>query len=161
MVEMFVKILHLVQPDRLRDVLCWRDKRYVGRQLTFSYERKRIMLEESDTTHGLVGKHVDTYAFPDGRFQVRWRGMPLPYTVFDQDQRVSHAAVTENKRLGAVLAQVREQQEMAPPKPKVRTNGERMGYQPVGRRRGRPSAAQNGTERQTKQSGTHGQTGLR
>jgi len=43
-----------VEPDRLDDVLCWRDTRYVGKQLTFSYDRKRIMLEESDTTRGLV-----------------------------------------------------------------------------------------------------------
>ncbi len=42
--------------DRLRDVLCWRDQRYVGQQLTFSYERKRIMLAESEVTRGLVGK---------------------------------------------------------------------------------------------------------
>ena len=34
--------------DRLRDVLCWRDQRYVGQQPTFSYERKRIMLAESE-----------------------------------------------------------------------------------------------------------------
>ena len=33
------------EPDRLADVLCWRKSRYVGKQLTFSYDRKRIMLE--------------------------------------------------------------------------------------------------------------------
>lgn len=33
-------------PDRLADMLCWRDERYVGQELTFSYERKRIMLED-------------------------------------------------------------------------------------------------------------------
>ncbi|EPX83614.1 Mobile element protein [Salipiger mucosus DSM 16094] len=32
-----------VEPDRLADILCWREKRYVGHQLTFSYDRKRIM----------------------------------------------------------------------------------------------------------------------
>src|SRR6478735_6194707 len=32
-------------PDRLRDVLCKREQRYVGAQLTFSYERQRIMRE--------------------------------------------------------------------------------------------------------------------
>ena len=45
-----------VEPDRLVDVLCWRENRYVGKQLTFSYDRKRIMLEENDFTRGLVGK---------------------------------------------------------------------------------------------------------
>lgn len=37
-----------VEPYRLRDILRLRDQRYVGRQLTVSYERKRIMLKESD-----------------------------------------------------------------------------------------------------------------
>ncbi len=63
-----------VEPDRLADVLCWRENRYVGHQLKFSYDRKRIMLEETDVTRGLVGKYVDTYAFVDGRFEVRWKG---------------------------------------------------------------------------------------
>jgi transposase len=119
-----------VEPDRLAEVLCWRENRYVGKQLTFSYERKRIMLEENELSRALVGKYVDTYAFADGRFELRWKGQSLPYRVFDMDQRVTHAAVTENKRLSAVLAHVKELQEKAPPKPKVRTNSEKMGYKP-------------------------------
>ena len=127
-----------VEPDRLAEVLCWRENRYVGKQLTFSYDRKRIMLEENELSRALVGKYVDTYVFVDGRFEVRWKGQALPYRIFDMDQRVTHAAVTENKRLGAVLAYVKEMQDAAPPKPKVRTNSEKMGYKPNGRRPGRP-----------------------
>ena len=95
-------------PDRLNDILCWRDERYVGRQLTFSYERKRIMLEETELSRGLVGKYVDTYAWPDGRFDVRWKGFSLPYSVFDPDQqRVTHASIVENKHLSEALAYAR------------------------------------------------------
>ena len=130
-----------VEPDRLAEVLCWRENRYVGKQLTFSYDRKRIMLEENELSRALVGKYVDTYAFADGRLEVRWKGQSLPYRVFDMDQRVTHAAVTENKRLSAVLAHVKEMQEKAPPKPKVRTNSEKMGYKPNGRRPSRPSGS--------------------
>ena len=130
-----------VEPDRLAEVLCWRENRYVGKQLTFSYDRKRIMLEESEITRGLVGKYVDTYAFVDGRFEVRWKGRSLPYKIFDMDQRVTHAAITSNKRLSAVLEHIKEMQEAAPPKPKVRTNSEKMGYKPNGRRPGRPSGS--------------------
>ncbi len=121
--------------DRLRDVLCWRDQRYVGQQLTFSYERKRIMLAESEVTRGLVGQYVDTYAFSDGRLEVRWKGVLLPYRAFDPDQQhVTHAAITENKRLGAVLEAIKELQEAAAPK--VTTVGkQRTRYQPKGRRR--------------------------
>jgi hypothetical protein len=35
-------------PDRLADILCKREQRYVGSQLTFSFERQRIMLEETE-----------------------------------------------------------------------------------------------------------------
>ena len=64
-------------PDRLADVLCWREQRYVGQQLAFSYQRKRIILDETDLTRGLAGKYVDTYAFADGGLDVRWKGPVL------------------------------------------------------------------------------------
>jgi hypothetical protein len=56
------------------------------------------------------------------------------------DQRVTHAAVTENKRLSAVLEHIKERQDATPPKPKVRTNSEKMGYQPRGRKKDIPEA---------------------
>ncbi|TNC58980.1 ISNCY family transposase [Rubellimicrobium roseum] len=121
-------------PERLWDILCWRDQRYVGQQLTLTYERKRIMLEATEVTRGLVGRHVDTYAFPDGRLDVRWRGLSLPYRVFDPDQqRVTHAAITENKRLSAVLEAIKEMQEAQPPKIPA-AGKQRTRYQPTGQR---------------------------
>lgn len=114
-------------PDRLSDILCKREQRYVGSQLTFSYERKRIMLEETDVTRGLVGKYVETYAYADGRMDVRWKGYSLPYTVFDKDQRVTHAAITENKRLGDILAYIKERQDERPA-PEVKSNSDKNGY---------------------------------
>ncbi|MBP1806929.1 ISNCY family transposase [Rubellimicrobium aerolatum] len=127
-------------PERLRDILCWRDQRYVGQQLTLTYERKRILLEETEVTRGLVGRYVDTYAFPDGRLDVRWKGLPLPYRVFDPDQqRVTHAAITENKRLSAVLEAIKAAQDAQPPKIPA-AGKQRTKYQPTGkRRRGAPS----------------------
>ncbi|WVT74840.1 ISNCY family transposase [Sinorhizobium chiapasense] len=114
-------------PNRLRDVLCKREQRYVGAQLTFSFERQRIMLEENEVTRGLVGRYVETYALADGRLDVRWKGHSLPYRVFDKDQRVTHAAITENKRLGDVLAYIKERQEQQT-QPAVKTNSEKNGY---------------------------------
>jgi hypothetical protein len=122
--------------DRLREILCKREQRYVGAQLTFSFERQRIMLEESDVTRGLVGRYVETYAFADGRLEVRWKGHSLSYRVFDKDQRVTHAAITENKRLGDVLAYIKERQDKQK-KPDVKTNSEKIGYKPRGRKPGK------------------------
>jgi hypothetical protein len=38
----------------------------------------------------------------------------LPYSAFDKLQRVSHAAIVENKRLGEILAWIKEQQDREP-----------------------------------------------
>ncbi|WP_367714736.1 ISNCY family transposase [Nitratireductor sp. GISD-1A_MAKvit] len=125
-----------VAPDRLRDILCKREMRYVGQQLAFSFERKRIMLEENDVTCGLVGKYVDTYAFADGRLDIRWKGLSLPYRVFDRDQRVTHAAVTENKRLGEVLSWIKDHQDDVS-SPRVKTNSQKGDYRKRDRKPGR------------------------
>ncbi len=128
-----------MEPDRLREVFCLRDERYVGQQLTFSYDRLRIILEESELTRGLPGKYVDSFEFPDGRLEFKWKGVSLPFSVFDKDQRVTHAAITENKRLGAVLAMIKDTQEKEPPK-KRRAGKQRTKYEPTGRKPpGRPS----------------------
>ncbi|OCP00802.1 MULTISPECIES: ISNCY family transposase [unclassified Ensifer] len=123
-------------PARLAAILCKREQRYVGAQLTFSFERQRIMLTETEVTRGLVGRYVETYAYADGRLDVRWKGHCLPYQVFDKDQRVTHATITENKRLSDVLAYIRERQEQQT-KPAVKTNSEKIGYKPRGRRPGK------------------------
>ena len=38
------------------------------------------------------------------------KAIACPCRVFDKDQRVTHAAITENKRLGDVLAYIKERQ---------------------------------------------------
>lgn len=78
---------------------------------------------------------------PDGRIQVRAKGVALPYSIFDPHQQsVTHAAITENKRLGAVLAHIKEEQEKAAQTPEVKPESARNGYKKTGRRpRGRPS----------------------
>ncbi len=91
------------------------------------------MLQQSETTSGLVGQYVDTYAFADGRLDVRWKGISLPYTVFDKDQRVTHAAIVENKRLGEALAFIKSRQDLNL-SPRVKTSSEKMGYRKTGRK---------------------------
>lgn len=105
-----------VEPDRLREILCYRDERYVGNQLAFSYDRRRIILEETEITRGLPGKCVDSDEFADGRLEFRWKAVSLPFRAFDKDQRVTHAAITENKHLSAVLEYIKAEQDKAPPK---------------------------------------------
>lgn len=122
-----------VEPDRLRQILCRRDERFVSRQLALSYEKKRIILEPNELSLSAVGKYVDLYEFGDGSLEIVKDGIPLPYTMFDKEQRVTHAAVTENKRLGEVLAFIKEQQEINPPKIR-RVGKQRTRYEPTGRK---------------------------
>jgi hypothetical protein len=124
-----------VAPERLRQILCRRERRHVGRELTLSYDRLRIMLERNETTARLAGKYVDTFAFADGGLELRWRGLPLPYRAFDKDQRVSQAAIVENERLGEVLACIKKRQDERPP-PRVLSNSEKNGYRKTGRKPG-------------------------
>src|SRR4051794_22633752 len=74
----------------------------------------KFTLHPSAITARLVGQEVEVYDFPDGRLEIRWKGLPLPYGVFDKRQRVSHAAIVENKRLGEVLAWIKERQDAQP-----------------------------------------------
>ncbi|WP_422376420.1 ISNCY family transposase [Roseibium sp.] len=126
-----------VEPDRLQEILCWKVTRYVTAQLAISYERKRLILDESEVTRALPGKYVEAREFAHGRLEVLWNGVSLPFRIFDKDQRVSHAAVTENKRLGDVLDWVKEQQEANLPPPKVKSASEKGGYKRRGLKPGR------------------------
>ncbi|WP_299831996.1 ISNCY family transposase [uncultured Roseobacter sp.] len=130
-----------IEPDRLGEVFCLRDKRYVTKDLTLKYDHKRIRLEVNDLTRSLVGKYVDTFEFPDGRIQIRTKGVALPFMVFSPHQtRVTHAAITENKHLSAVLAHIKQEQEAGVMTPTVKPTSARAGYKKTGRRPpGRPS----------------------
>lgn len=119
--------------SRLKDILCHRDERAVSAQLVVCYERKRLILEASDLARAAAGKYVETFAFADGRIDLRWKGISLPYKIFDKDQqRVTHAAITENKRLSAALTHVMELQQTAPKLPRAGKQATR--YEPTGRR---------------------------
>ena len=79
-----------------------------------NYNQMKLTLKPQGLAIRLRGKMVEVYDFPDGRLEIRWKGRPLPYSVFDKLQRVSHAAIVENKRLGEVLAWIKEQQDCQP-----------------------------------------------
>jgi transposase len=116
-----------VQAPRLADILCHREQRHVGQQLTLAYDRRQIILERSDLADKLPGQYVEIYDFADRPLEVRWKGHSLPYRVFNKDQRVSHTAIVENKRLSHALATVKAQQDIKH-LPTVMTNSAKGGY---------------------------------
>lgn len=60
-------------------------------------------------------QYVDIHDFADSPLENRWKGVFLSCVVFDKDQRVSHAAIVENKRLGAALAFIKAQRDAEVP----------------------------------------------
>ena len=96
--------------DDLGEALTWREERTVTGSLTLHYNKVLFLLEPTDVARHLARKRVTVHEFPDGRVAIRHRGTDLPYRVFDKLRRVDQAAVVDNKRLGAVLAVIRERQ---------------------------------------------------
>jgi hypothetical protein len=96
--------------DDLDGALTWREERTVTGNLTLHDNKALFLLEPTDVTRGLARKRVTVHEFPDGRLAIRHEGVDLPYRTFDKLRRVDQAAVVENKRLGAVLAVVRDRQ---------------------------------------------------
>ena len=96
---------------RLDEILCWREERHVSQQLIVHYNQLKLPLVPEGLALSLGGKKVEVYDFPDGRLQIRYKGHPLPYKVFDKLQRVTHAAIVDNKRLSEVLTWIKAEQE--------------------------------------------------
>src|SRR6266853_1137482 len=63
---------------------------------------------------GLVGKKVEVVSYPDGQFAVQFNGTARDFKVFDKIQTVQPGAIVDNKRLSAVLEQIKVQQAAYP-----------------------------------------------
>jgi hypothetical protein len=106
------KNLHrpLAQADDLDEILAWREERTVTRNLTLHYDRMMLLLDPTPLARGLAGKKVEVVTYPAGRFAVQFNGTALDFNVFDKIQTVSPGAIVDNKRLSAVLEQIKAQQ---------------------------------------------------
>ena len=96
--------------DDLDDAFTWKEERTLSRALTLQYDKVLFILEPSEQAKAAIGKRVTVVDYPDGRLAIRYKGVQLAYRVFDKIQQVDQAAIIENKRLGAALAFIREQQ---------------------------------------------------
>lgn len=96
--------------DALADTLAWQEERTVSNSLTLQYDKVLFVLEPTEIARDLRRKRVTVIDAPDGRLVIRYKGMDLPYTLFDKLRQVPQGAIVEHKRLGAVLAEIRVQQ---------------------------------------------------
>ena len=100
----------LTAADNLDEILAWREVRTVTLNLTLQYDQMLLLLDPTPFARGLVRKKVEVVNYPDGRFAVQFEGTSLPFRVFDKIQTVEPGTIVDNKRLGAALAWVKEQQ---------------------------------------------------
>ena len=96
--------------DDLDDAFAWKEERTLSQALTLQYDKVMFILEPSDQARAAIGKRVTVMDYPDGRLAIRYKGIELAYRTFDKLQQVDQGALIENKRLGAALAFIREQQ---------------------------------------------------
>ena len=96
--------------DDLEDAFAWREERTLSRALTLQYDKVVFVLAPTDQAKAAIGKRVTVLDYPDGRLSIRYKGVELAYRTFDKLRQVSQAEIVENKRFGAVLAFIREQQ---------------------------------------------------
>src|SRR6267378_729032 len=110
------KDLHrpLAQADDLDEILAWREERMVTRNLTVHYDRMMLLLDPTSLARGLVRQKVEVVNYPDGRFAVQFNGAALGFKVFDKIRTVQSGAIVDNKRLSAVLEQLKAQQAAYP-----------------------------------------------
>src|SRR6202049_4419984 len=106
------KDLHrpLREGDDLEDAFAWKEERTLSRARPLQYNKVIFILEPSDQAKTAIGKRVMVVDHPDGRLSIRYKGVELAYRTFDKLRQVSQGAIVENKRLGAALAVIREQQ---------------------------------------------------
>lgn len=104
----------LTPADDLDEILAWREERTVTRDLSLHYDRMMLILEPTPLARTLVRKKVEVVNYPDGRFAVQFNGTALGFRVFDKIQTVPPGAIADNKRLSAVLEQIKMQQAAYP-----------------------------------------------
>jgi hypothetical protein len=111
------KNLHrsLAALDDIESSFTWQAERKVSKALTLQYNRMLFILEPDEVSKGLAGKLVTLMEFPDGRLEIRHKGLPLAYRTFDYIRRVDQGAITDNKRLAEALELCRQMQADLPP----------------------------------------------
>ncbi len=109
--------------EDLEQILCWQEDRKISKELTVHFQGGRYLIEPSPETLELRSRRCRVHEYYDGRVELRYEGRCLPFTVFEEQRRVTQGAIVANKRLGAVLATIqadqRKRDEEALANPKV------------------------------------------
>jgi hypothetical protein len=86
------------------------EERTLSQALTLQYDKVIFVLEPSDQAKAAIGSRVTVVDYPDGRLAISYNGVELAYRTFDKVRQVDQGAIANNKRLGPVLAMIRDEQ---------------------------------------------------
>jgi hypothetical protein len=96
--------------DDLDNAFAWKEERTLSQALTLQYDKVIFILEPTDQAKTAIGKRVTVVDYPDGRLSIRYKGVELAYRTFDKIRQVDQGAIADNKRLGPILAVIRDEQ---------------------------------------------------
>ena len=96
--------------DDLEDAFAWKEERTLSQALTLQYDKLIFILEASEEAKAAIGKRVTVIDHPDGRLSIRYNGVDLAHRTFDKIRHVDQGAIADNKRLGPILAMIRDEQ---------------------------------------------------
>jgi len=100
-----------LQSDKnLGTVFSWQEDRKASMNLVVQFQRASYLITPHASTHGLAGQMVRVHQWADGHVEIRHNDRSLAFTLFDQCPHVNQGEVVENKRLGAVLAEIQQRQ---------------------------------------------------
>ncbi len=97
--------------SELDDIFAWREERTVSNSLTLQYDRVLYLLTPNELTRTLKRKRVNVFDYANGTIAIQYQGQALPYSLYDKVCQVDQGSIVSNKRLGAMLAFVKEEQE--------------------------------------------------
>jgi len=96
--------------DDLSQVLRWKETRKLTNNLTLHYGRVLYVVDESPAALSARGKQVEVHELEDGSVSFWFRSAELTATPFRKDGCVRQRDIDDNKLLGPLLAQLRDQQ---------------------------------------------------
>lgn len=96
--------------DNLDGAMCHKVQRTLSSSLTIQYDKVLFVLEPNEFSTRLARQRVTVCDYPDGRLEIQYEGVCLPYRKFDKLKSVNRADVVENKRLSQVLDVIVAQQ---------------------------------------------------
>jgi predicted DNA-binding protein (UPF0251 family) len=96
--------------DDLEDAFAWKEERTLSQALTLQYDKVMFILQPSEQANAAIGKRVTVVDYPDGRLAIRYNGVELAYRTFDKIRQVDQGAIADHKRLGPLLAMIRDEQ---------------------------------------------------